>query len=64
MLKEIEASGFSWVQLPSPPASVLSDARGCIRHSRAVDDALPPGLRRVLHAPGELMAGDRGAIGR
>ena len=57
MLKEIEASGFSWVQLPSPPESVLIDARGCIRHSRAVAHALPPGLRRVLHAPAELMAG-------
>ena len=57
MLKEIEASGFSWVQLPAPPESVLMDARNCIRHSRAVAAALPRGLRRVLHAPAELIAG-------
>ena len=57
MLKEIEASGFAWVQLPAPPEAVLMDARSCIRHSRAVEHALPRGLRRLLHAPAELMAG-------
>ena len=57
MLKEIEASGFSWVQLPAPPESVLVDARNCIRHARAVAGALPRRLRRVVHAPAELMAG-------
>lgn len=62
MLKEIEASGFAWVQLPSPPASVLSDPRSCIRHSRGIAEALGgSGLRRVLHAPGELVAGEPAA---
>lgn len=67
MLKEIEASGFSWVQIPAPPASVLMDPRNCIGHSRAVEAALPRGLRRILHAPTELIAGteegDRALVG-
>ena len=59
MLKEIEASGFDWVQLPAPPASVLANPRNCIQHARAADAALcGTGLRRVLHAPGELLAGE------
>ncbi len=59
MLKEIEASGFGWVQLPSPPASVLGEARHCIAHATAVRRALETtGLRAVLHAPGTLLAGD------
>ena len=27
VLKEIEAAGFSWVQVPSPPPSVLTNPR-------------------------------------
>jgi sugar phosphate isomerase/epimerase len=62
MLKEIEASGLAWVQLPAPPASVLSSARECISHARAVTDSLEgTGLRRVLHAPTELLAGEPAA---
>ncbi len=58
MLGEIEAAGFSHVQLPAPPTSVLSDTRNCIRHARAVGATLAgTGLRAVLHAPGELLAG-------
>jgi sugar phosphate isomerase/epimerase len=60
MLKEIEASGFGWVQVPSPPASVLGDTRHCINHAAAVRRSLETtGLRAVLHAPGSLLAGDR-----
>ena len=59
MLKEIEASGFGWVQVPSPPASVLAETRHCINHAAAVRRALETtGLRAVLHAPGSLLAGD------
>ena len=59
MLKEIEASGFGWVQVPSPPASVLGETRHCIAHAAAVRRSLETtGLRAVLHAPGSLLAGD------
>jgi sugar phosphate isomerase/epimerase len=58
LLAELEESGFRWVQLPAPPASVLADTRSCIRHARAVAAAIgETGLRAVLHAPGDLMAG-------
>jgi sugar phosphate isomerase/epimerase len=59
-LAEIEEAGFGWVQIPAPPSSVLSDTRNCIRHAGAVAAALhETGLRAVLHAPGDLSAGDR-----
>ncbi len=58
MLKEIEASRFAWVQLPSPPASVLSHPRDCNRHARAVAESLSgTALRAVLHAPTDVVAG-------
>ena len=57
-LKEIEAAGFAWVQIPSPPASVLSHPRDSARHAGALAAALGTGgLRRVLHGPGSLRAG-------
>ena len=59
MLKEIEASGFGWVQLPSPPAAVLADPRACIRHARAAASSLAAtSLRSVLHAPTDALAGE------
>ncbi len=62
MLEEIEESGFRFVQLPSPPVSVLSDTRSCIRHARAVAGALDAtDLRSVVHAPGDLLAGEQAA---
>lgn len=62
LLAEIEEAGLRWVQLPAPPASVLSDTRSCIRHARAVAAAIgETGLRAVLHAPGDLMAGTAAA---
>ena len=58
MLKEIGASGFGWVQLPSPASSVLADPRSCIRHARAAAESLAAsGLRAVLHAPTDVLAG-------
>jgi sugar phosphate isomerase/epimerase len=59
MLKEIEASGFTWVQLHAPPPGVLSDPRNCIQHARAAAAALSStALRPVLHAPPGLLAGE------
>lgn len=58
LLKEIEACGFSWIQLPSPPGSVLSDPRNCIRHASAAGGMLATtSLHPVLHAPTGLLVG-------
>jgi sugar phosphate isomerase/epimerase len=60
LLKEIEAAGFRFVQVPSPPASVLTSPRQLISHAFAVSDALATaGLRPILHGPGDLQAGTR-----
>lgn len=59
-LKEIEAAGFSFVQVPSPPDSVLRDPRQCARHAAALREALEvTALECVVHGPGSLRAGDR-----
>lgn len=58
LLKEIEAAGFGWVQVPAPPSSVLADPRGCAKHANALREALATsGLHLMLHAPGTLQAG-------
>ncbi|MFN8151646.1 MAG: sugar phosphate isomerase/epimerase [Solirubrobacterales bacterium] len=58
LMKEIEAAGFGWVQLPAPPESVLLDTRSCVRHARGAGESVAAaGLRSVLHAPAELIAG-------
>jgi sugar phosphate isomerase/epimerase len=58
ILKEIEAAGFTYVQVPSPPASVLSNPRDLARHAAALSSALgTAGLRPLLHGPGTLRAG-------
>jgi sugar phosphate isomerase/epimerase len=60
LLKSYEAAGFDWVQLHSPPASVLRDAAQNRRHARAGAAALATtGLGAMVHAPGGLRAGDR-----
>ena len=57
-LKEIEAAGFAWVQVPAPPSAILRDARQSARHAGGLGAALgTTGLRRVLHGPGSLQAG-------
>lgn len=57
-LKEIEAAGFRWVQIPSPPESVLLDARASARHAGGLGAALgTTSLGRILHGPGSLQAG-------
>ena len=58
--KEIEAAGFSFVQVPSPPPTVLEDPRDAHRHASALSDALgTAGLRPLLHGPGSVRAGTR-----
>jgi sugar phosphate isomerase/epimerase len=60
ILKEIEAAGFRFVQIPSPPPSVLSTPRQLIRHAFALSDALATaGLRPIVHGPGGILAGTR-----
>jgi sugar phosphate isomerase/epimerase len=61
-LKETEASGFGWVQLPSPPPAILANPRTCVAHARGAGDALAEtGLRCVLHGPPGVRAGDTGS---
>lgn len=58
ILKEIEAAGFSWVQVPSPPPSVLTNPRLASRHASGLSEVLgTSGLRPILHGPGEVRAG-------
>jgi sugar phosphate isomerase/epimerase len=58
LLKSFEAAGFTLAQVPSPPPSVLSDARQLSRHARYVLGGLEStGLRAVIHGPGGLLAG-------
>jgi sugar phosphate isomerase/epimerase len=60
MLKEIEAADFRFVQVPSPPLSVLATPRQLIKHAFALSDALATaGLRPILHGPGPTRAGTR-----
>src|ERR1700752_2585954 len=62
ILKSFEAAGFSSAQVHAPPATVLADARQCLRHAStlaavfATTDLVP-----VLHAPGGLLLGTREA---
>jgi sugar phosphate isomerase/epimerase len=60
ILKEIEAAGFTYVQVPSPPPSVLVQPRDAHRHASALSDTLgTAGLRTVLHGPGSVRVGSR-----
>lgn len=57
-LVEQAHAGFRWVQLHSPPATVLGDTAAARRHARAVRSLLRgTGLRLVLHAPDGLSVG-------
>jgi sugar phosphate isomerase/epimerase len=58
LLKSFEAAGFALTQLPSPPRSVLSDARYLSRHAAAARAAVDTtGLAPILHAPRGVLAG-------
>jgi sugar phosphate isomerase/epimerase len=60
ILKEIEAAGFRYVQVPSPPASVLVHPRDAHRHAAGLSEALgTAGLRPLLHGPSSVRAGTR-----
>jgi sugar phosphate isomerase/epimerase len=60
ILKEIEAAGFTYVQVPSPPPSVLVHPRDAHRHASALSETLgTAGLRTVLHGPGSVRVGSR-----
>ncbi|MGA6946147.1 MAG: hypothetical protein WBZ00_00190, partial [Solirubrobacterales bacterium] len=49
IVKEIEAAGFRFVQVPSPPPSVLVSPRDATRHAAALSEALgTAGLEPVL----------------
>jgi sugar phosphate isomerase/epimerase len=62
LLKSYEAAGFGWVQLHSPPVSVLSVPRQCTAHAMAAAGALSAtSLAAVLHAPSDLRVGTRSA---
>jgi sugar phosphate isomerase/epimerase len=68
LLKAYEAAGFTWVQLHSPPLSVLSDANHCARHGAAVARSLgTTALKAIVHAPPALRLGtgaaDRAFLG-
>jgi len=57
-LKACEAAGFAWVQVHTPPQTMLADRERLRRHARALRAALAPtGLRLLLHGPDDLKAG-------
>lgn len=57
-LKSIEAAGYGWVQVHSPPRATLTGPEA-VRHAAALRAALDVGaLRVVLHAPDDLLAAD------
>lgn len=58
LLKSFEAAGFALAQLPSPPPSVLIDARQLSRHAAGQRRALAGvEIGTVVHGPGSLLAG-------
>jgi sugar phosphate isomerase/epimerase len=59
-LKSYEAAGFGFVQVTMPPRAVLRDPGMVAVHASALRRVLAlTGLALVLHAPPDLMAGDR-----
>lgn len=57
-LKSYEAAGFTHVQVRMPPRALLADAEMVRTHARALRDAVAlTGLRLILHAPDDLLAG-------
>jgi sugar phosphate isomerase/epimerase len=57
-LKAIEAAGFNWVQVASPPIDMLADPRYAVRHGRALRKSLEvTALRQVVHGPTDLRLG-------
>ena len=57
-LKSYEAAGFTHVQVRMPPRSVLVDGTMVQAHAGALGEMFAlTGLRPILHAPDELLAG-------
>jgi sugar phosphate isomerase/epimerase len=57
-LKAVEAAGFHWIQVASPPVEVLADRRNAIRHARALRRSLEvTALKTVVHGPTDLRLG-------
>jgi sugar phosphate isomerase/epimerase len=58
MLKAIEAAGFRWVQVASPPLEMLADPRHGVRHAIALRRSLEvTELSTVVHGPTSLRLG-------
>jgi sugar phosphate isomerase/epimerase len=58
LLDSYGSSGFSWVQVHTPPRPMLADRERSLSHARALRAALAPhGLRLLLHGPDDLSAG-------
>jgi sugar phosphate isomerase/epimerase len=57
-LKAYEAAGFALIQVRMPERSLLADQQAVLAHATALRDALSlTGLRLILHAPDDLLAG-------
>jgi sugar phosphate isomerase/epimerase len=57
-LKAIEAAGFAWVQVASPPVQMLADPRHVVRHGQALRRCLEvTNLRPIVHGPVDLQLG-------
>jgi sugar phosphate isomerase/epimerase len=57
-LKAIEAAGFRWVQVASPPVEMLADPRHVFRHGRVLRRSLEvTRLGVVVHGPTNLRLG-------
>jgi sugar phosphate isomerase/epimerase len=58
-LKGIEAAGFRWVQVSTPPVEVLADPRHAVRHATALRHCLEvTELCTVVHGPTSLRVGN------
>jgi sugar phosphate isomerase/epimerase len=57
-LKAIEAAGFHWIQVASPPVEMLAQPRHVVRHGEAVRESLRvTSLRTIVHGPTNLQLG-------
>jgi sugar phosphate isomerase/epimerase len=57
-LKAVEAAGFHWVQVASPPVEVLADRRNAVLHARALRRSLEvTTLNTIVHGPTDLRLG-------
>ncbi len=58
-LKRLEACGYGWIQLHSPPIGMLADPVCVQRHADCLRAVLAPtSLQLALHAPDDLRLGD------